>query len=132
MGISAAVFAHLSAFGALTALVPSARITPLFREQDSALPAITYQEVGNAPVVSWGGALADRPRVQVSVWADDVVGGEAIAAQVEAAMATFEGSLGGETIRGADPLGRSAVLNTDSEGNKGVILIALDFEVFAE
>ncbi len=70
--VVATVFAALSASGAVTALVPATRITPLQRPQGSAIPAITLQRISTAPFNNFvdDGGL-DSNLVQIDYYGDD-------------------------------------------------------------
>lgn len=70
----------LAAAGAVTALVPAERITPLIRPQSIDLPSITLQRVSQTPVDHLRGeSNLDSNQVQLDVWADSYATARSIA-----------------------------------------------------
>lgn len=80
----------LGADAGVTAIVGTgddARIVPLTRPQDVAVPAITVSGISLTPTNYLGGdANLDENRVQVDCWADDYSGARALAAACRAAI----------------------------------------------
>lgn len=82
----------LVAAGAVTALVPASRITPLIRPQSITIPAITLQRLSLIPSNHLrGSGAADANLVELNVWADSYASARSIAAACRTALqaATF-------------------------------------------
>lgn len=129
MPLHDAIYSHLSGYAGLTALV-STRIYPIYRAQDSALPAVTFLKVAGTSLNVWQGVCGERIRIQISVWAETVRTANSVSAQVRAAMTTFQGVFSDVTVRSTDFLGDQDLYDTDPDGNKGTAHQALEFEVF--
>ena len=102
MSIEGAIFARLSGFAGLTALVVS-RIYPELAPQSPTSPFLTYSRISTAPRESAMGTDAGLvlPRFQVSSWADGEGAFEtarAVAEQVRAALQRFRGTLASTEI----------------------------------
>lgn len=86
------VINQLLATGAVTALVPAAKITPMKRLQATDLPAITVELVTSDPNQSIAGddTGLDQDRVRVNCWAATYASSKAIAAAVRASLVTLK------------------------------------------
>lgn len=93
------IFARLSGFAGLTALVPAARITPAERTQDAAVPAISYMVVSDVPDYAMQNQTGlVRARVQVDAFDDSYSGVWAVAEQIRLALSNCHGTYGGVVI----------------------------------
>lgn len=129
MPLHDALYSRLSNYAGLTALVGT-RIWPIYRKQDSTLPAVVYQRIAVSPANAYEGSTGLRVFVQVTVYAETINDANAVAVQVKAAMAGWTGTTGDTTVHSADFVGDQDLLNTDGDGAKGIIAQALEFEVF--
>jgi hypothetical protein len=90
--VEAAIYAILSGYGPITALVGGAkspRIYPLGIPQGKSVPALVYQQVSSSDEESCDGPLGPRTdRVQVTSWDDDPDGARLLAEAVRRAMTT--------------------------------------------
>lgn len=93
--IEEALYAHLSAYANLTALV-SNRIYPKILPQKGTYPAITYQKISGPRLhtLQTDPGTA-RPRFQISCWAQTYNQAKAVAKQVQIALQDFSGVMGG-------------------------------------
>lgn len=97
--IEKAVASRLSAYSGLTALVPSARITPQPLPQASTVPAVTYARVSTTRQSAMGSDTGDATaRVQIDCWADTLLSALNVSEQVRAALQRWNGSAGGVTV----------------------------------
>lgn len=82
MALESDIFAALSGQTAA-----ASRVYPLIRGEASALPAIVYARVGNAPVNALDGSSGlDSVRIQIDSYAATYAGAKLLAAQVRAIM----------------------------------------------
>ena len=101
MTLEQAVYAYLSGFAGLTALVGN-RIYPRRLPQDANYPAVTYQRISRLPIRTSGTVPATRSRFQFTCWGADVPGvksgydqAKAVAEQVRLALQNYAGLMGG-------------------------------------
>lgn len=93
--------AHLKADAGVSALV-SSRIYPLLLPEGAALPAISYQTVGDVLHYSHSGnSKLRRARVQITCHADTYAGAKSLAGAVKTSLAGYRGSGGGLDVHGA-------------------------------
>lgn len=91
--IDEALFARLSGFAGLSAIV-AARIYPIGNvPQNPTKPYVTYQQIDEPREHAMGVDPPIRqPRFQFSAWADDSTSCRDVAAQIDAALSRFSGT----------------------------------------
>jgi len=98
MTLRVALYNYLSGESDLTDLV-STRIYSQVLPQDVEYPAVTFQVTTPGTVnhlMNSDSGLYLDPCIQVSSWASDPSDGDAVAAQVKAALQDFTGTMGGD------------------------------------
>lgn len=125
MSIEGAIYARLSNYSALAALV-SDRIYPVHLPQDSALPAVVFQKVSGIPVPA---LVADtdliEARYQVTCIAesyDAATGVKAVADQVRAALRRYKGTLDSTKIEDVQIIDETDLYDDDDK----LYLVAID------
>lgn len=119
MNIEEALYAYLSSYANLTAIVGT-RIYPLILPQSPILPAITYSKVSGPRVNSKDGASGlAYPRFQFSCWAKSYGQAKQVAEQIRLALDTF-------------PSGRAFIENEQDiyEPDTGIHHIPIDFIIW--
>ena len=92
MGIESDLYGYLSTYAGLTALI-STRIYPLVAPQNVTKPYCTYQKISLERKYSHGGYSGlQRPRLQVSCYAETYEQSRAVADQVIAALEAWPGA----------------------------------------
>lgn len=98
MSIETALYARLSGFAGLTAVV-GARIYPNIAPPDADAPFVTYQRVSGERLRSLGGAIGyAMPRFQLDAWAGRYATAQAVAAQLRAALVDYTGTPDSGTV----------------------------------
>lgn len=97
-GAAEAVYAQLSGFSALTALVGT-RIYPVEAPANAVRPYVVFFTVSNVRVNHLSGpAEVTNPRLQIDGYAARYIDAQAIAEQVRAALDGFAGTSGGVEV----------------------------------
>lgn len=99
MSLKTELFARLSAFAGLTALIKTGSVTrayPVTMPQNAALPAVTYNVISAQRAAAFGSDTGDvRYRVQIDCWSDAAPGAatsaDAVAEQVRLALQRWSG-----------------------------------------
>ncbi len=94
MSFAEDLFSYFTTRPALNALVDE-RVYPVKLPQGPTLPAITYQQVSDAPEYSHDAYASSSPRIQFTVWAESFIEGEAIAKQVKVEAGAWHGVMRG-------------------------------------
>ena len=95
---------------AVTALVGT-RVSPVYRDQNTAVPAATLSNVGKTPINGINGhAGLDANRIQVDCWAESYTVARQLAEAVRTAMQTAGHILEFETDDRDDPSGQFRVI----------------------
>ncbi len=130
MSIEKAVKARLDAHAGTSALV-SDRNYPLERPSDSALPANTYELIGDVPFHAMGSDAAVREaRVRIHSYGSTYPSAVETSEQVRQALSRFRGTSASVVIQ--DSLEDDMLERYDSEVGVGVFHRARDFRIFYE
>jgi hypothetical protein len=129
MNVSESVYARLSGFAGLTALVGT-RIYPVALDQDATMPAVVFRRLPAGCENVFGGSSGlGRPIFSISAWGSTLASAEAVRAQVRLAMDVSMVGLGGaggvnaQVLRLSEPM---EVLDTET----GWYQVTEDYQVF--
>jgi hypothetical protein len=92
MSIDSALYAHLTGYAGLAALIGT-RLYPPPVPQNATYPLCTYQEIDRVPVKVMGtNAGVTHIRYQIDSWATTLASAKAVAAQVASALDNYAGT----------------------------------------
>jgi len=94
MTFAETLYSYLMGFPGLAALIGT-RCYPVKLPQELTLPAITYQQVSDAPEYSHDPGASYMPRVQITCWAETYIEVRALMMQVLAASHGWHSAHGG-------------------------------------
>lgn len=90
MSVESAIFARLSGYAPLLALVPATRIFNMRRPPKTALPCVVFQQVSMQPYVALTATTGlARARYQVTSYGSNPDSAAAVASAVQAALADW-------------------------------------------
>lgn len=128
MSVAAAIFARLSTFPGLTALVAT-RVYPVEAPQETARPYVVFLTVSTQRLNHLGGpSEVAQARVQIDAYATGYAAAVAIAAQIRAALEKLSGVWGGVVVLGA--LSLDARESYEDAANPPLYRISHDFSVW--
>lgn len=125
--LESSLYTFLAAETNITAIVGT-RIYPHFRDQESALPAVSFRTISKPHVHNLSGSAGcSRARVQIDSWASDLATCLNLAEQIRLSLQGFRGNMSGTTI-GSCLLDNEAHLHERNAGEQfGTFHIASDF-----
>lgn len=116
---------YLSANGELTGMI-SDRLYPLVLPQSPTLPAVVYQEIDYAPVVSQSGSSAiEDVRFQFKCWSTTLLEARQVRDILQRALSGYRGYIGSKEITSFVENGRSGY-----DGETGLSYAMIDARIW--